>query len=219
MPNGVADIDSVLRGHWDQSGPRAANARLIAMLVACGLLYGALMGTSAGVMGDRLLQVIYSGLKVPLLLLVTFLIALPSFWVVNRLLGLGADFPLVFRALIATQATLTVVLLALAPYVLLWYVSSEDYQSFILVNAAAFGIASLAAQYRLSRYYRPLIARRPRHRAMQAAWIMIYAFVGIQMGWTLRPFIGDPNSPVQFFRAEPFSNAYEVIVRLITNAF
>ena len=219
MSGRTAGIDDVLRGHWDQAGHRAANLRLAAVLVGCGFLYGALMGTSSGVSGDRLLQVVFSATKVPLLLLVTFFIALPSFWVLNRLLGLGDDFPLVFRALIATQATLTLILIAISPYVLLWYVSSDDYSSYILVNATAFGVASLAAQYRLSRYYRPLIARNRRHRAMQAAWITIYAFVGIQMAWTLRPFIGNPGSPVQFFRDEPFGNAYQVVFRLIAGAF
>ena len=27
---------------------------------------------------------------------------------------------------------------------------------------------------------------------MLRTWLVIYVFVGIQMGWVLRPFIGDP---------------------------
>jgi hypothetical protein len=37
------------------------------------------------------------------------------------------------------------------------------------------------------------------------------------MGWVLRPFIGDPGAPVQFFRAEAWSNAYVVVFKLITS--
>ena len=29
---------------------------------------------------------------------------------------------------------------------------------------------------------------------MLRTWIVIYVFVGIQMGWVPRPFIGDPKS-------------------------
>ena len=50
---------------------------------------------------------------------------------------------------------------------------------------------------------------------MLYAWLVLYAFVGIQMGWMLRPFIGAPDMATGFFRSEPFSNAYIVVLRLI----
>jgi hypothetical protein len=31
-------------------------------------------------------------------------------------------------------------------------------------------------------------------------WVVIYALVGAQMGWILRPFIGAPEMPFQWFR-------------------
>ncbi|MFO0837863.1 MAG: hypothetical protein U1D55_05005 [Phycisphaerae bacterium] len=67
----------------------------------------------------------------------------------------------------------------------------------------------------MRRYYLPLIRREPRHRITLAAWMVLYAFVGIQMGWMLRPFVGAPDEPPQFFRPEPFSNAYVVVARLV----
>ena len=85
----------------------------------------------------------------------------------------------------------------------------------ILFNAAMFAVASFASQVVLARGYRPLIARSPRHRWLMRAWIVIYAFVGIQMGWTLRPFVGAPYRPVQFFRGGEFENAYVIVVRMI----
>ncbi len=50
---------------------------------------------------------------------------------------------------------------------------------------------------------------------MLRIWLVIYVFVGIQMGWVLRPFIGDPRMPVQFFREGSWSNAYEVVILMI----
>jgi len=50
---------------------------------------------------------------------------------------------------------------------------------------------------------------------MLRAWLVIYVFVGIQMGWVFRPFIGDPSAPVQFFRKGSWSNAYEFVFQLI----
>jgi hypothetical protein len=65
-------------------------------------------------------------------------------------------------------------------------------------------------------FQHPLRLRRnPRHRLMATAWLVLYAFVGIQMGWMLRPFVGSPDRRPAFFRPEPFSNAYVVVARLI----
>jgi hypothetical protein len=45
--------------------------------------------------------------------------------------------------------------------------------------------------------------------------MVLYIFVGIQMGWVLRPFIGDPMEPVQFFRDEAWDNAYVIVARMV----
>ena len=58
-------------------GPAAAAAP--PTLVVFGVLYGATMGMFGGVRGQRVLEPLYSGVKVPMLLLVTFAVSLPSF--------------------------------------------------------------------------------------------------------------------------------------------
>jgi hypothetical protein len=181
----------------------------LALIVAFGLLYGALMGTFYGEgQWPRALQALYSATKVPLLLIMTFLLALPSFYVINMLFGLGADFARAVRALLATQAGLTVILASFGPFTVLFYASTTNYDAAILFNGVMFAAASFAAQRLLRRFYAPLIARNPRHRQMARLWLILYAFVGIQMGWVLRPFIGRPDSPTQFFREGAWGNAY-----------
>jgi hypothetical protein len=196
-------VDDVLRGR-SASYPWS-------FLVLCGLCYGGVMGT----FGGRPLQAVYSALKVPLLLLATLALSLPSYFVANTLVGLRSDFEPALRAIVTSQAVLTVVLAALAPLTLFWYASSTHYHAAILFNAAMFAVASLASQVALARAYRPLIARSPKHRGLLRAWIVIFAFVGIQMGWTLRPFVGSPEQPVRFFRGGEFENAYVIVARMI----
>ena len=41
-------------------------------------------------------------------------------------------------------------------------------------------------------------------------WIMVFGLVGAQMGWVLRPFIGSPDKPFEFFRARN-SNFFEAV--------
>jgi hypothetical protein len=200
---------------WPDRLTKLPNSRLLVCGLVCGLSYGAVMGGFGGVSGERLWQVVFSAVKVPLLLLVTFALSLPSFFVLNTLLGVRADFARALRALVATQAALTVVLLSLAPYTTVWYVSSAHYEAAILFNGLMFGVASFAGQWLLRGYYRPLIARNARHRVLLRVWLVIYVFVGVQMGWVLRPFIGQPDLPVQFFREEAWGNAYVTVARMV----
>jgi chromate transport protein ChrA len=192
-------------------------AGLLSIIVLLGFGYGACMGMF-GLGHDRELQILYSATKVPILLLATFVIALPSFFVMNTLLGVRGDFPEAVRAHLQAQAAITIVLICLAPLTLMWYLSTDRYHLSILFNAAMFGIASAAGQVVLSRLYRPLIARNPRHRTLLRAWLCIYAFVGIQMGWVLRPFIGQPGSPTRYFRDGAWGNAYVELFGIVRAA-
>lgn len=184
------------------------------LVVACGLAYGAVMGSFAGRPG----QVLISATKVPLLLVTTTALSLPSYFVLNTLLGLRNDFGAAFRALAASQAGLTIILASLAPLTAFWYASSSDYRSAILFNAGMFAVASVGSQRLLRRAYGPLIARNPRHRQLLRLWLVLYAFVGVQLGWNLRPFVGDPDQPVRFFRSGAWDNAYVIVARMVWDA-
>ena len=52
---------------------------------------------------------------------------------------------------VATQAGLTVILSALAPFTAFWYVSGSGYEPAILFNGLMFAVASFSAQWMLRR--------------------------------------------------------------------
>ena len=208
LPRRVPALRAALRGEL--------SLRSLAMAaLAGGLLYGMVMGSYFESASPRPLQMLYSALKVPLLLGVTFALTLPSFFVLNTLLGLRDDFGLVLRALLGAQATLALVLASLSPYTLLFYASTPDYQASQLFNLLMFTVASVSAQLSLRRRYGELIRRDRRHRFMLRAWLTLFAFVAVQMAWVLRPFIGTPDTPTQFFREGVWDNAYVIVLQLI----
>ena len=47
---------------------------------------------------------------------------------------------------------------------------------------------------------RPAPQRVHPGRRIFAVWTFIYAIVGAQMGWILRPFVGTPGQPFELFR-------------------
>jgi hypothetical protein len=193
----------------------ASDARaLVATIVAAGSLYGAFMGSYACHSVERLVMVLYSTIKVPLLIFATTAVCLPGFFVFNTVAGLRDTFARAMRAIVAGQAATALALGSLAPVVRFLYLSGIAYRHALVANSALFTIATIAGQRVLGCHYRRLIDEEPRHRIMLRLWLGLYAFVGMQMGWMLRPFIGVPDVRVTFFRDEPFSNAYVVIAHL-----
>jgi hypothetical protein len=223
MKNLLLHVDSILRGEATVSPATRSRhdaivrGMLIAILV---MLYGGVMGSwglFAATAGDQWLASLYSATKAPLLLVATFLLSLPVLFVFYTLAGLRADFARVIRSLLEMQAALSIVLGGLAPFTLLWYASSSSYEAALLFNALMFAVATLAAPLLMRRHYRPLVERDPRHRPLLRLWIVLYIFIGVQMAWVLRPFIGSPGTPISFFRSD-IDNAYVNVAEIVWNA-
>lgn len=47
-------------------------------------------------------------------------------------------------------------------------------------------------------------------------WVVLFGLVGAQMGWVLRPFIGDPKSPFTWFRPRT-SNFFEAVFHALAD--
>jgi hypothetical protein len=184
---------------------------LAAIAVAGACTYGLVMGAY----GLRGMQAFYSGIKVPLLLAVSSIVCLPSFYVINTLLGLRSDFQAACRGLLASQATLAVCLSSLAPVTVVAYLSSTDYLFAVLFNGIPFLLATLASQAALARHYAPLIQRNPRHRLGKLSWFGLYVFVAIQLAWVLRPFVGSGELETTFFRPDAWNNAYVRVATIL----
>lgn len=212
--------DGALR-HGDSPPLDAASTTGVARLVACVVVFGSLYGAAMGLyrasnaLPEWELQLLYSAIKAPLLILGAFVVSLPTFFVVSTLLGLRQDFAQAAGALVNAQAAMAVTLASLAPLTLLFYASSDDYRQALLFNGAAFAVASAAGQLVLRGRLRPLIRRNPRHRLLMRWWAVAYVFVAVQLAWLLRPFIGSSSLEVTFLRPEAWDNAYVIVAKLL----
>jgi hypothetical protein len=213
---GEADLLLRAEGRYAVDARELPLLRIGVLVALCGASYGAVMG-SYGLRGE---QALYAALKVPLLLGLAFLVCLPNFFVMNALLGLGADFRAACRGLLCAQGTAALSLIAFVPLTGFGYACSPSYPFALLMNAALFGLASLSAQLTLRRHYEPLIARDPRHRIALAAWLLLYVFVAIKVASILRPFVGDPREPTEFFRQRAFQeNPYSTLFWAVVGLF
>jgi hypothetical protein len=162
--------------------------------------YGAVIGWSQSV-----LQALAAAIKLPLLFLLTLAICLPALYVYNLLCGgrLGAR-QLLGLALAAITVT-AVFTLAFAPITLFFLLSAPNYQFFVLLNVAiltltgGIGLSFLVDGARkLNALHAADDEAGGRHGSaislvLLPLWLLLYAFVGAQLGWALRPFVGLPG--------------------------
>ncbi|MCA9184847.1 MAG: hypothetical protein KDA99_04485 [Planctomycetales bacterium] len=222
MQQYLAIADGILRHSGDDQAAQTRHRWRTLLTVLS--VFAALFGLAVGSFGARILepgtwlQALYSAIKLPILLTLSTALSLPSFFVINSLLGLRNDFDRVVQAIVLSQVVMAIVLASFAPMTILWYASSSDYSQAILANLVLMAIASFVARAVLRAQYRRLIVRNPRHRWMSRLWLATYAMVAVQMAWNLRPFVGSPGTEPQFLRPDMWDNAYVIVWKLIARS-
>jgi hypothetical protein len=169
------------------------------------------VGWSRGVM-----QMISSGVKVPMLYLLTLLVCYPVLFIVLVLMGSRLSFKQTL-ALILLALTLNAVLLAaFAPIIAFFIITNSSYEFVKLLHVLVMTFSGFWAMTALWQGLREMCEKSnlyPRRavRILQV-WILVFGFVGTQMAWSLRPFVGSPDRPFEFFRAEQEGNFYTAVL-------
>ncbi len=157
-------------------------------------LFGAVIGAHRGG-----LQVAYCALKVPLILLVTLVVCAPPFLALAR----AASLPIGARSVIALAlgscARFALVLVGLAPFVWLMEGWSLGYHRVILSVVAVCAVAGVAAGRML---FAGLSRAGGAGTRVGLAFVAVFAVVGAQTSWILRPFVVRPRTEhVPFVRS------------------
>lgn len=199
-------LDYILRAQnsiFEQIYSRQNLVRISAsMAVLCALLSGT-YGFSMGVQ-HSMLQAASSALKLPSLFLVAALFCIPSLYTFNVLLGQRFRFLQTVALVATTLGTTTILLASLAPIALFFTLTTSDSSFLLLMHVA---ICGLCGVYGVRYLYRgcTYIAYRmeqPLNTFLLRMWIAIYATVGMQLSWRLRPFLGgEPDSPFIFLHS------------------
>jgi hypothetical protein len=195
---------------------------VVAIVVLSGF-YGATMGTIGftGDVGRGLLQTLSSAAKVPALYLLSVAICFPVLYIVLVLMGARLRFVQTL-SLILLAITLNAVLLAsCAPILLFFLLTGADYHFMKLLHVAVFAFSGGWAMMALWQGLREMCEKSdlyPRQaiRILQL-WIVIFGFVGTQMAWSLRPFVGSPELDFQLFREGREGNFYKAVWTSVVN--
>jgi len=166
-------------------GRYAADALLVTFV--CSVFYGFVVGISVGGW-----QILFDPLKVPWVLVFTLLLCLPTLYVFSAYLGSGLTLAQVGAVTFGATAMVSVILLAFAPVTWFFMFTAPGSHHFaVLLNVAVFAVAGAFGAGFLMRVMRELHAQTgelPRVRRLVRWWIVLYAIVGAQMAWLLRPY-------------------------------
>ena len=189
-----------------------------ALIVAGAACYGTAMGWWRD---PR--QALYVAIKLPLILLLTAAGNALLNAMLAPLLGLNIRFRQSFLAIFTSFAIASAILGSFSPLVgfLVWNappmsedfnVSGWTYSLIMLTHVGVIAFAGVVANVRLLQLLRELGGNGRVARRVLFAWLIGNLFLGSQLSWIFRPFIGSPTLPVQFFRDHPLAgNFYEAV--------
>jgi len=163
------------------------------------------------------MQGLYVGIKFPLVMLATTLVAALICGMLAQLLGLRESFRNCVLMVLQSYAVLSVLVGALAPVGLFFLFNAPPveeargtaaYNVILLVHTLIIGVAGILANVCLARLLRYLAPSRGTATAVLVVWLLVHFFVGSQIAWLARPYIGNPWLPVEFLRPDAFESSF-----------
>ena len=217
------DVETVAAwsGRWD--------TRRFALHVAVILLGAGCYGAAMGWWRDPQ-QALYVAIKFPLIILLTTMGNALMNGMFAPLLGLNIPFRQSVSAILMSFTITSAILGAFSPVMafMIWNappmspqaVSGATYSFIKLANVAVIAFAGSTGNVRLFQTLTRLGGRRAVAFRVLVAWLAGNLFLGSQLSWILRPFIGSPDLPVEFYRAAALhGNFYENVFQTLQQIF
>ena len=177
------------------------------------------------------LQALYAGIKFPLVILLTTTGTALLNGMLAPLLGLNIKFRQSLLIILFSHTIAAIILGGFSP-VLLFLVcnvppiqtassaSWAGYSVVLVMEVGLIAFAGILANVRLRQLLDRLSGSPPVSRRIMLAWLAANLFLGAQISWLLRPFVGSPGLPVEFLRSNAFhGNFYESVFLALKNLF
>lgn len=221
-PN-LREVGVLLRGElatiggWMERWNVRRSALQVAVIVTGTGLYGAAMGWWRDPQ-----QAFYVAVKFPLIILLTTAGNALLNAMLAPLLGLNIPFRQAGSAILMSFTITAAILGAFSPLLafMVWNapdlaaknISSSTYPLILLAHVLVIALAGVTGNVRLFQLLAQRGGSRTVARRVLFAWLAVNLFLGSQLSWILRPFIGSPALPVEFVRKAAFhGNFFEAV--------
>lgn len=173
-------------------------------------IYGIVMGSY-----HSFIQSIIAGLKVIVLFLSTLIICFPSFFVIQQVLGSKMRLRQMIIIVLSGFVLTSAIALSFSPIVILFQITGGNYHFLQLLHVAIFIFSGIFGMRLMIDALKYACEKRDTYPQIGVTvfriWIIILAFVGIQLSWNLRPFLCDKNEEFKLFRKYE-GNFYTAII-------
>jgi len=169
------------------------------LMSAFAFLYGVIMGSYNGV-----LQAVVAGGKVAVMFSAAILICFPAFFIIQYILGSRLGLRQMITIILSGFVLATAIMVSFAPIVIIFLLTGANYYFMQLLHVVIFllgGIFGMVTVVDALKFSCEKKSIYPHTGVVVFRfWVVILAFVGIQIAWNLRPFMGDRGEPFQLFR-------------------
>ena len=209
----LQDRSSLIEEINDERNLRRKTRDLALVSLALFFIFGSLLGIS-----NSWQQALSSGIKLPLLFLLTLVVCIPTFFIFNSILGSRQTLLQTVAKFLCATTFLGLILFGFAPVTLFFHLTSDHYQFYKLLNVLFFAISGMCGVNFLFSVYMGEGSDHAQGKGsrfpLMVLWMVLYGFVGSQLSWSLRPFFGAPDLPFQIVR-EMSGNFFTDVVRAI----
>lgn len=184
--------------------------KLYLLLSIFSLAYGVIMGSYHGAV-----QALASGIKVPVLFSLALVICTPALLMIQFILGSRLRLTQTISIILSGFVLTTSIMIAFAPIVVFFQLTGGNYYFLILLHIAVWGLSGVFGMKTVVDALKFSCERKNVYPHTGVVvfrfWVVILAFVGIQLAWNLRPFLGKRSEPFQLFRKYE-GNFYTAII-------
>jgi hypothetical protein len=182
----------------------------ILVICACTFMYGLVMGSYHSV-----LQSVVAGWKVVFLFLCTLLICFPSFFIIQQVLGSKMSLRQMMIIVTSGFVLTSVIALSFSPVVIFFQITGGNYHFLQLLHVTIFIFSGIFGMRLIIDALKFACEKKSIYPQIGVnvfrIWIIILAFVGMQLSWNLRPFLCNKNEDFKLFRKYE-GNFYTAIV-------
>jgi hypothetical protein len=182
----------------------------IVLICAFAFIYGLVMGSY-----HSFLQSVVAGLKVVVLFLSTIIICFPSFFIIQQVLGSKMSFRQMMVIVLSGVVLAATIAVSFAPIVVVFQITGGNYHFLQLLHVSIFIFAGIFGMRLMVDALKFACEQKSIYPQIGVTvfriWIIILAFVGIQLAWNLRPFLCEKQEEFKVFRKYE-GNFYTAIV-------
>lgn len=194
--------------HEEHSGRRIV--QMILLFTGLTFFYGVIMGCYSG-----FLQALTAGVKVPVLFFLSLLVCFPAFFLLQFILGSKMKLLQMATVILSGFVLTGAIMVSFTPIIVFFVLTGGNYHFLQLLHVAVFVVAGAFGMKMVLDALKYSCEQKNIYPQTGVVvfrfWVVILAFVGIQLAWNLRPFLAKRDEPYALFRSYE-GNFYTAVI-------